>query len=121
MEHLAKAGPFTIAINSVFFDAYKKGIMNPPKLTCSGAMPSLDHQVAIVGYGTENGQDYWKVKNSWGTDWGENGYCRVARGTNKCGVASDASHVVSAGGHPTQTAARACVGVSRPAPYHRHV
>lgn len=96
MKHLATAGPFTIAINSKFFDNYEKGIMNPPKFTCPGFMMSLDHQVAIVGYGTENGKDYWKIRNSWGPKWGENGYCRIARGTNKCGVASDASHVVAA-------------------------
>jgi len=98
MKHLATAGPFTIAINSKYFDNYKKGIMNPP--SCSGNLTKLDHQVAIVGYGSENGNDYWKIKNSWGTDWGENGFCRIARGTNKCGVAADASHVVAAGADP---------------------
>merc|ERR1712190_255808 len=95
MKHLATAGPFTIAINSMYFDAYKRGIMNPPKGTCPGFMAALDHQVAIVGFGTENGKDYWKIRNSWGTDWGEKGYCRIARGTNKCGVASDATHVIA--------------------------
>jgi C1A family cysteine protease len=93
-KHIATAGPMTIAINSKFFDNYKKGIMSPSK--CKTGIDALDHQVTIVGYGTENGVDYWKIKNSWNDDWGENGYCRIKRGDNRCGVASDATHVVAA-------------------------
>lgn len=50
----------------------------------------------IVGYGTEGGQDYWRIKNSWGSKWGESGFCRVARNAeNLCGVATDATHAVA--------------------------
>ncbi|KAK7263180.1 hypothetical protein RJT34_30766 [Clitoria ternatea] len=61
----------------------------------------LDHGVVVVGYGTENGVDYWLVRNSWGTDWGENGYFKmernVKRNTGKCGIAMEASYPVKNG------------------------
>ena len=45
-----------------------------------------DHAVTVVGYGTENGVDYWLIKNSWGPDWGEQGYIRLKRGVGMCGI-----------------------------------
>lgn len=53
---------------------------------------SLDHGVAAVGYGTDGGKDYWKVRNSWGSTWGEKGYIRMIRGKDECGVAKQASY-----------------------------
>jgi C1A family cysteine protease len=48
----------------------------------------MNHALVIVGYGTENGIDYWKVKNSWGESWGDNGYLKIKRNDNMCGIAT---------------------------------
>jgi len=90
MTALLASGPITIGINASPMQRYKGGIDNP--LFCMKS--SLDHAVLIVGYGTENGKDYWKIKNSWNTDWGEDGFYRIVRGENKCGLANDAVHSV---------------------------
>jgi len=46
----------------------------------------VNHAVVVVGYGTENGKDYWIVKNSWGPNWAENGFIRLERGVTMCGI-----------------------------------
>ena len=52
----------------------------------------LDHQVLAVGFGTLNGKDFYLVKNSWSTHWGNDGYVLMIRDNNNCGVATDASY-----------------------------
>jgi len=43
------------------------------------------HDVKVIGWGTENGTDYWLVANSWNSDWGDKGFFKIRRGTNECG------------------------------------
>lgn len=90
-EAVANVGPISIGIDAshLSFQFYSDGVYTPS--TCSSY--SLDHGVAAVGYGTYQGNDYWMVKNSWGTGWGMSGYIMMARNhDNLCGVASMASY-----------------------------
>jgi C1A family cysteine protease len=81
---VGSVGPVSVAVNAnIFWQLYNGGILNP--VTCNAN--KLDHGVAAVGYGTD-GSDYWIIRNSWGKSWGEEGYARLLRGSNKCGIAN---------------------------------
>lgn len=68
------------------FQMYKSGVLDDA--SCG---EQLDHGVLLVGYGTDQGKEYWKVKNSWSASWGEEGYIRMVKGKNQCGIAASAS------------------------------
>jgi len=87
-EAVATIGPISVCIdaNHLTFMYYTSGVYYNEN--CSSEY--LDHAVLAVGYGTENGEDYWLVKNSWNADWGDAGYIKMARNRdNNCGIATE--------------------------------
>lgn len=81
---LMKYGVLSMAINAGVdgMEFYKKGISAPKEWECPAMR--INHAVNMVGFGVENGTKYWTVRNSYGADWGEEGYYRIVRGA--CGV-----------------------------------
>jgi len=99
LKEAVAAGPVSVAIEAdqKSFQLYSGGVLTQ---VCGS---KLDHGVLAVGYGTEDGLDYWKVKNSWGEGWGEQGYIRLERGMaghGECGIKSQAVYPVVNGSAP---------------------
>ncbi|XP_056618290.1 cathepsin S-like [Triplophysa dalaica] len=91
-QTVAQVGPISVAIDATRpqFIMYRSGVYNDA--TCT---KKVNHAVLVVGYGTLDGKDYWLVKNSWGTQFGDGGYIRIARNQNNmCGIASYACYPV---------------------------
>ncbi|XP_010432076.1 PREDICTED: germination-specific cysteine protease 1 [Camelina sativa] len=95
--------PVSVAIEAGgrIFQHYQSGIFTGKCGT------NLDHAVVAVGYGSENGVDYWIVRNSWGPSWGEEGYIRMERNlaaskSGKCGIAVEASYPVKYSPNPVR-------------------
>jgi len=75
--------PISVCVDAEIWQTYQGGVIT----TDSGCGNSLDHCVQITGWLTENSTACWNVRNSWGADWGENGYIWVERGADVCGIA----------------------------------
>ena len=85
-EFLYETGPLAVALNANPLQTYSSGILDKTSSQCPTS--GMNHAVTMVGYGHDDSQDkdYWIVKNSWGKNWGEDGYFRIRRGTGCCGI-----------------------------------
>ena len=86
MAALNTYGPLSVCVNAETWNDYTSGIYTA---TCSGKASMLDHCVQLVGY--DKTANYWKVRNSWAADWGEDGFIRLPMGKNACGIADEAT------------------------------
>ena len=85
---VAEKGPVAVAIDASGFQHYGGGIFY--QSDCSGVY--LSHAVIVVGYTP----DYWIIKNSWGTQWGEDGYVNMAKGRQRnCGITANPWYVIA--------------------------
>lgn len=87
--YVGAAGPLSVCVDAETWSSYTGGVL----ATCG---TELDHCVQVVGVDTSANGSYWKVRNSWGTGWGEAGFIRLAYGNNTCAVASDANYATTA-------------------------
>lgn len=80
---LVQYGPLAADIDALAMTSYKSGVQDPWFFQCNGA--NLNHAIVIVGFGVDK-KNYWRIQNSWGTGWGEEGFYRLVRGRGACGI-----------------------------------
>jgi len=119
LQEAVSKQPVSVAIEAdqTFFQLYHGGVLTKK------CLEHLNHGVLVVGYGADNGLDYWKVKNSWGPAWGEKGYIRLQRGVptpdgvGQCGITLMASYPVLSAA-PSPPLSRPSSPPSPPSPPH---
>jgi cathepsin F len=82
--YMVSKGPMSIALNADLLMSYNGGVITGTPDDCP--IDGMDHAVLLVGYDHTQNPPYWKVKNSWGTDWGEQGYFRIESDNGLCGI-----------------------------------
>jgi len=87
-NYMLATGPLSVCVDANSWNSYTGGIMQ----VCG---QSVDHCVQAVGVDTSATNGYWKVRNSWGTSWGESGFIRLAYGQNTCAITNDPTYVAS--------------------------
>uniref|UniRef100_A0A0K0EHC3 Pept_C1 domain-containing protein n=2 Tax=Strongyloides stercoralis TaxID=6248 RepID=A0A0K0EHC3_STRER len=89
IKYLEEKGPFSVGLQvpkQMYY--YSSGIFDPTVEDCTKKSMG-SHAMAVIGYGEENGEKYWLLKNSWGQGYGiENGFIKIKRGVNSCGIAN---------------------------------
>jgi len=91
-QYLVQNGPLSVCVDAESWQNYQGGIIT----TESDCGTSLDHCVGITGYGSQSGTNFWWVRNSWGTDWGQSGYLQVQSGSDVCGIAQEITSATGA-------------------------
>ena len=84
-KYVGATGPLSICVDAETWQTYKSGVMKK----CG---TELDHCVQAVGVHVHGEKGYWKVRNSWNTDWGEDGFIRLRFGHNTCGLANEPTY-----------------------------
>lgn len=84
-SYVQSTGPLSVCLDANSWNSYKGGIMT----SCG---KSVDHCVQAVGVDASSG-GYWKVRNSWGPNWGEKGFIRLAYGKDTCAISHDPTYV----------------------------
>lgn len=91
-ENVATSGPASICVNAASWNDYVGGVLT--QAACGKySYLSVDHCVALTGYNTSASTPYWIVKNSWATDWGEDGYVYLEYPLNTCALGDEATFV----------------------------
>lgn len=90
MNEIHTNGPIScgIAANQAL-DDYEGGIFYDDT-----GFTDINHEVSIVGWGEQNGVKFWRIRNSWGSHWGEEGFFRIVRGINNLGIETDCSWAI---------------------------
>jgi cathepsin F len=86
---LVSKGPLSVCVDASTWSGYQNGTV----VTAASCGSDVDHCVQVTGLDVVDGQAVWNVRNSWGTDWGMEGYLWVERGTNACAIASTVTYV----------------------------
>jgi len=85
MNEIYQRGPISCGIATTDdFHAYKGGIF----YDTTGDL-EITHVVSIVGWGEQNGVKFWRIRNSWGSYWGESGFFKIVRGVNNLAIETD--------------------------------
>jgi len=87
-QNLVSWGPLSICVDAQYWQYYTGGVLTAWECAWVNI---LDHCVQLVGYNQDNSTPYWSVRNSWGTDWGINGYIQLEMFSNACGLATEAT------------------------------